>query len=320
MEFHLLGYSGYSTIGKLLQMQVFPGFEAALIAILVILLVLLLLAIQQKRVLNEELKQKVELINEEIKALKDKHEILEEQNQSLKKLNEEKNNIIGAVSHDLKAPWNRIFALSNLLYLTSSDFSEEQKDYLDKMNLVVREGLDLIRNLLDIRAIEFKGVMMNIEELDVIKILNNKVKTYETYLKRKNQKIILNQENESVIISSDLQYLNRIFDNLISNALKFSPENSTIEIDCSKNQEYVVVKFTDQGPGISLDDQDKLFQKFQVLSAKPTGGESSTGLGLSITKYLVEILKGKIYYENKESSTGATFIVDLPVHASNPES
>ena len=148
------------------QVEVFPWFEGVVIIEHLILIVILLISMHKKQVVNKELKNKADLIKEKAKAIEERNKILEDQIRSLKELNEEKNNMISVVSHDLKAPLNRIFALTNLLYLTSSGFNDEQKEYLEKLNIVVKEGLDLIRNLLDIRALEYKGVEINLENMD----------------------------------------------------------------------------------------------------------------------------------------------------------
>ncbi len=296
------------------------GFEWAIIIFLILLLGVLLMILQQKQVSLDEFKRKSVVIEQESTLVEQKNKILEEQNINLKELNNEKNNVISVVSHDLKAPLNRVFALSNLIYLTSDNLTNEQKDYMDKMNIVVRDGLDLIRNLLDIRAIEFKGVQMNMEDVDLLNVITNLAKSYKPYTQKKFQEIKINAQKCDYVFQSDKQYLNRIFDNLISNAVKFSPLHSELLINVRRDDKTLVIEVEDQGPGILPEDQEKLFQKYQVLKARPTGGESSTGLGLSITSTLVKFLEGKIYHKNKEKDQwGSIFVVELPIQSSNPE-
>lgn len=290
--------------------------DKVIIVILLILFVFTMISLQKNRKTNLELEEKSRIVKKQALEIADKNQRLEEKNKSLQKLDEERSNIIGVVSHDLKAPLNRIFALSNLIYLSSDNLNEEQKDYLEKMNQVVRDGLDMIRNLLDIRAIEYKGIEMSKEEIDLGHLLENMVKSYKTYIHQKNQKItFVNRLGEDqAILDSDKMYLNRIFDNLISNAVKFSPKGSEIVVELAKEEDSVAVRIIDQGPGISVEDQKKLYQKFRVLATRPTGGESSTGLGLSITKSLVNILEGSIHYESNPAG-GSVFVVGLPVLA-----
>lgn len=248
--------------------------------------------------------------NQEI-LLKNKQ--LEEQNLELTQINEEKNNLIGVVSHDLKSPFNRIFALTNLLKLTGKEFSEEQQEYLSKMHLVIKDGLALIRNLLDIRAIEDEGIKMLIEEIDVTRLLKEVLKAHKPLADIKQIKLTLFKEKDQLTITSDRLYMSRIIENLLSNALKFSKHGTTIEVKLLLvDAKFLKIEVIDQGPGVSHDDMKYLYQKFHILSAKPTDGESSTGLGLSIVRTLVEKLGGEIFCES-QLGEGAKFIVKLPL-------
>jgi two-component system, sensor histidine kinase and response regulator len=97
----------------------------------------------------------------------------------------------------------------------------------------------------------------------------------------------------------------------VSNALKFSPTDTTIDLSVLANSEYITFAVKDEGPGLNEDDKAKLFQKYTRLSAKPTGGETSIGLGLSIVKRMVDTLHGNIWVESIEGD-GAMFVVQLP--------
>lgn len=288
--------------------------DKLIIIVLLILFVFTVISLQRNRKILLELEKKNRIIQKQALEIADKNKRLEVKNQALQELNEEKNNVIGVVSHDLRAPLNRIFALSNLIYLSSDNLSDDQRDYLEKMNQVVRDGLDLIRNFLDIRAIEYKGIQMKFEEIDLIKLLKQMVRSYNSSIVQKKQNIVFVNECEAEVlfIESDKQYLNRILDNLLSNAVKFSAPGREIKVILHKDSEVVKIRIEDRGPGISPEDQRNLFKKFQVLSARPTAGETSTGLGLSITKSLVDILEGTIRYEDNPDG-GAVFIVELPV-------
>jgi signal transduction histidine kinase len=103
----------------------------------------------------------------------------------------------------------------------------------------------------------------------------------------------------------------QVLDNLISNAVKYSPLGKRILVRVVNTDRAVRIEIQDEGPGLSEDDKSKLFGKFARLSARPTGGEYSTGLGLSIVKKMVEAMNGKVWCES-ELGKGATFIVELP--------
>jgi signal transduction histidine kinase len=116
-------------------------------------------------------------------------------------------------------------------------------------------------------------------------------------------------QNEDV--SSDIDYLGRIVDNLISNAIKFSKHNSSVEIAAGKTDTAFWIRIKDQGPGFSEKDKQQLFQKFRKLSAQPTAGETSNGLGLAIVKTLVDRLNGEISLKS-ELKQGSEFVVEFP--------
>ena len=118
-----------------------------------------------------------------------------------------------------------------------------------------------------------------------------------------------------MILTSDKDSLLRILDNLISNAIKFSPAGKSITLKAVREDTLVRIFVIDQGPGFSEEDKKELFKKFKRLSAQPTGGESSTGLGLAIVKHLVRQLGGEIKLVSGPDS-GATFEIILPVYKS----
>jgi len=111
-------------------------------------------------------------------------------------------------------------------------------------------------------------------------------------------------------VSADKVYTEQIIENLVSNAIKYSPNGSKVHVEATDNGETVRVSVRDEGPGLTPEDQKKLFRKFQPLSAKPTGGETSTGLGLSIVKTFTEKMGGKVSYET-QLGKGTTFHIDL---------
>ncbi|NOS92567.1 MAG: HAMP domain-containing histidine kinase [Cyclobacteriaceae bacterium] len=217
--------------------------------------------------------------------------------------------IISVVSHDLKGPFNRIFALVQLLNLTSQNLSDEQREYIDKIHQIVADGLGMMRNLLDNRKLEDKGIALVQEKLSLSSLLQTLIKNYEILASKK--KVTIHYQCEApVSLESDKSYLIRVFENLLSNALKFSEVGKHIYVSLTEKHTGIEIKIQDEGPGFSPEDQAKLYQKFQRLSARPTSGESSTGLGLWIVKTVVEKLGGTIECES-EMGVGSTFTVRL---------
>jgi signal transduction histidine kinase len=124
------------------------------------------------------------------------------------------------------------------------------------------------------------------------------------------KRINLSVEAEELYAKVDPDYAAQVFENLISNAIKFSPPHKDVKVILIKDNGKARAEIIDEGPGLTEDDKKKVFRKFQRLSAKPTGGEQSTGLGLSIVKKYVEAMNGKVWCES-EQGKGANFIVEF---------
>lgn len=231
-------------------------------------------------------------------------------NKLLQELNAEKLQIIGIVSHDLKGPFNRIYALMQLMTMTSENLTDEQKEYLGKIHQIVADGFSMVRNLLDNRQLEDRGIEMRPEPLNLSAVSNTLIRQYQSLADKKNIQIQY-EAPPSLPIHADKLYLTRILENLLSNAIKFSPTGKNIFVMLANLENEIEFIVEDEGPGISAEDQLKLYQKYQRLKARPTGGESSTGLGLSIVKTMVEKMEGRIHYESR-AGKGAKFVVNLP--------
>lgn len=277
-----------------------------LISILIGLL-LVVIGLQVRAYLK--LKQKNKLILVQSREIKRQIQEQEKRNKEVGDLVHEKQQLIGLVSHDLKGPFNRIFALIQLMELTNENLTEEQREYLGKIHQIVADGLSMIRNLLDNRRLEDQGIDHTPENLNLSYAVGSLVKNYRTLAVKKKIQIHFEPPAQAVVLA-DKMYLNRIFENLISNALKFSPEGKNIFVLIEEAGDKFLVKVKDEGPGITKEDQKNLYRKFQRLSARPTGGESTTGLGLSIVKALVEKMGSEIICESEEGM-GTTFIVKL---------
>ena len=255
------------------------------------------------------LKRQNRVITDQSLEITKQNQVLGRQNQLLNDLNSEKQLIIGVVSHDLKGPFNRIFALIQLLNLSNKNLTEEQKEYVGRIHQIAVDGLNMVRNLLDTRKLEDRGIDMTLEPIQLEPFVDAFVKNYRTVAEEKKIELVF-QSPSDINVIADRLFLNRVLDNLLSNAVKFSVPNKKVTVSIDKKDDQVHLCVKDEGPGISEEDQKRLYQKFQRLSAKPTGGESSTGLGLSIVKALTEKMGGTIKCESN-GEEGAKFIVSL---------
>lgn len=236
---------------------------------------------------------------------------LEEKNKQLTELNAEKNELMGIVSHDLKNP---IGAVRNYAELIENKIitGDEVAKVSSQIVQVSERMLDLVTNLLDMNYLESGGIQLSIVNFDIAPLVEYAAYQYHVPAEVKSITIHYNKEAEKSIVFADEQAMIQVLDNLVSNAVKYSPHGKNVFVRVKSNEKAVRVEVEDEGPGISEEDMKKLFGKFARLSAQPTGGEHSTGLGLSIVKKMVEAMKGRVWCES-EPGKGATFIVEMPL-------
>jgi PAS domain S-box-containing protein len=231
-------------------------------------------------------------------------------NSKLLHFNEEKNHFLGVAAHDLRTPLNTILGLITLFKLKNENLTAEQLEYIQYMEKSCTSMQLLISDLLDINRIEQGLNTLHPSQVSLITLLNQQVHAFKESATKKNISLIL-EDSPDVMLTTDAEALCRVFENLLSNAIKFSPQHTDVRIRVTNHLTHVRVDVIDHGPGILKEEMGMLFNKFQRLSARPTGGESSSGLGLSIVKELITTLQGKITVES-EFNKGTTFTVELP--------
>jgi signal transduction histidine kinase len=237
---------------------------------------------------------------------------LQQKSKSLEEENREKTSILDIVSHDLKAPLDKIKGLADIMMLEKNMSTEEKERYLAHIKQSIDQGTYLIKKLKEAQSAHDVSNKPAYEIINLSKFVEDFKFGINGQLFNKNQELKVELESANREIKTDLNMLTRILDNLVSNASKFSERGKTIHLRIGLDGKNIKVSVRDEGPGISEADRQKLFGKFQVLSSRPTAGESSTGLGLSITKALTEKLNGSIEVKSKLSS-GAEFIVSIPL-------
>ena len=245
--------------------------------------------------------------------LKNSKDMIKLQNEKLTSLNKEKNEFLGIAAHDLKNPLSSIKGLADLIKLMYDDLSKEEiVDISMQIKRASEFMFQIVTDLLDINAIEEGKIKINFEEFNIVDLLSRILDKYKLRAQEKSIQLHINSFKEEIKVHSDPVKSLQVFDNIVSNAIKFSPfsKNIFINITLPDNTNYCRIEVKDEGPGISADDQTKLFGKFTKLTARPTNNENSTGLGLSIVKRLVEEMKGKIWCESKLGE-GASFFIEF---------
>lgn len=230
----------------------------------------------------------------------------------LKRLNQMKDKFLAICSHDLRSPLNSIIAFTQLL-LTESPTEEEKTTYL---NIVQSSGhflLSLIEDILDLGRLQSAADDLEMEPLPVLGVIETCMKSANQMFSLKNiDGQMTNKLSAEVKIDGNENALIRVFNNLLSNAIKFTPKNGTIKVLLEPHGEQeIALSIVDSGIGIPQDKIPYLFDMFSKASQSGTEGEKSTGLGLSITKQIVEKHKGYIEVVSEEGK-GSTFKILLP--------
>ncbi len=233
---------------------------------------------------------------------------LEASNEQLVLLNQEKNEFLSIAAHDLKNPLTTIILGAEMLGMMNNP--ERTPKLADTILSAGRRMRDLISNLLDANAIEEGRFTSRLERCDLNTLVEQSVE-HNTVAANHKQIALEIAGTAEACACADPTATMQILDNFISNALKYSPLNSTVRLRTAATGGKVSIAIADEGPGLSAEDQQKLFRKFTRLSAKPTGGESSNGLGLAIVKRLAEAMGGSVECQSTLGH-GATFTVHLP--------
>ncbi|TPE46170.1 sensor histidine kinase [Pontibacter mangrovi] len=231
-----------------------------------------------------------------------------QKNKELEALSSEKSNILGIVAHDLRGPYANIEAMTKMLQ--SRPFPEEQQQrFYDMILKSCRSGSNIIAELLEVAKLEGeKNCELVPTELNAF--LVEVEREWQIRLKGSRQ-LLLQKADEHVIVKLDAEKLKRVLDNLLSNAVKFTSENGNIRLSLSKQDRKVLLHVADDGIGIPDDMKPYLFEPFSKAGRKGMRGEQSVGLGLSITRKLVELQHGKIEVESL-ANHGATFRIAFP--------
>jgi len=236
--------------------------------------------------------------------------------------NNAKSEFVSLVSHELKTPMTAIKGYADLIAQGAvGPINEVQANFLSTIRANVNRMANLVSDLADISRIEAGKLHLEFEAVSVQDVLQEVIRTVSTQLEEKKQQIIIDLPSDLPSVWCDRNRLIQIYNNLISNAIKYSPPEAKIEVHCSEitnpkqeqaQQRVILSSVHDQGVGISPEDQPKIFQKFFRAEDPKVRENPGTGLGLNITKYLVEIQGGQIWFES-QFGVGTIFYFTIPI-------
>lgn len=221
------------------------------------------------------------------------------------------NKVMSIFAHDLKNPLAAINMSADILKKKKDDPDAIMKMYAH-IKKASRKSLQLIRELLEFSELDFSETNLNLSNFNMGELLEEIVESNHIIADKKKQVLKLCIETDQDIFA-DEEKIKEVIDNLINNAVKYSPNEKLISVTLKEEDKHFILSVKDNGPGLTLTDKEKLFQRFSKLSAQPSGNEISTGLGLYIVKCLVEAHKGEVWAESEGKNQGATFTVRLPV-------
>lgn len=268
-----------------------------------------------RRLVNQYTSQLI-LSNQEIQNQK---QIVDNQYNILVRLNEElsdslaqNQDFLQMTSHDLKSPINAILGLTDIIQHETDLIKVRQ--YMEYVSYSAQKSLNLIENLREITMLESGTFAINLSYIPLAKLIEEVVAQNIISAEKKGQKILSHIEVEALAYVDALKAY-QVVDNVLNNAIKYSDKNANIYIRLGIENGFALIQIKDEGQGFSENEKDKMFQKFSRLSARPTGNEISTGLGLYICKRLVELQNGRITAKSEGKNKGSIFSIYFPLTA-----
>jgi signal transduction histidine kinase len=268
---------------------------------------------QQLHEANTQLEDRVA---QRTRALMQANRRLSAQWLGLQRANGFKNEILGTVAHDLKNPLGVILGRTEMLteLISAGAANESISAQVDHIRDATRRLTSMVDHLINDAMADAFDITIRREAVDISALVTEVTEANRPLAVNKQQVMTVSASTRDLTMC-DADRMREAIDNLVSNAIKYSPIGGRIAISVACDGENAVVRVSDEGAGLSPEDIDRLFGRFQRLSAKPTGGESSTGLGLSIVKRIVDMHGGEVTADSPGPGRGATFTIILPATA-----
>ena len=238
--------------------------------------------------------------------------VVTERNAELERLDREKNHLLGMAAHDLRNPLSVIKFYSEFLLMDTEAPREDRVQFLKTICTTSDAMLKLLDDLLSLSRIESGQLQLNRQPTDVRALIEEKVALNRVLATNKSMVIDLDVSPLLPELSIDGPKIGQVLDNLITNAVKYSPPPNAIHVAAGLDAVEIAISVTDHGPGIPEDERAQLFEPFKRTSVRSTGGESSTGLGLAIARRIVEGHGGRIGLDSTVGR-GSRFWFSLPL-------
>lgn len=231
-------------------------------------------------------------------------------NEELGKLHAAREQMIRMAVHDLKNPLsNVLLVLSELNYLCDSEDTKELLHIAQESSSIMQS---LVNDMLSVASLKVaKEVVM--QSLEPSVLLTACIQSFTPMANKKSIKITSDFSLELPSILGNSQKLREVFDNIVSNSIKYTPAHGSLKVSAHADEHNLFIYVSDTGLGMTKDDLKKVFGEFERLSAQPTGGESSTGLGLFIVKRILESHNGTVSVASDGKNKGTTFSITLPL-------
>ncbi|SEN72620.1 Signal transduction histidine kinase [Niastella yeongjuensis] len=244
------------------------------------------------------------------RQLQKTNDLIIQQNEKLSELNYEKNSLISIVSHDLNTPFATIQIWGQVMQNNADRLTPEQQKAMDRILQAGMYGERLIRQILDVEREDVGSHKLLLEKFDLRAFAEEMVDNFKPMAQKKNISLQAEATGKKLFILSDRYLVGRICENLLSNAVKYTPQGKNVWISIHDEHDHIGIKVRDEGVGIEKEELPYLFSKYSKISSRPTDGEASNGLGLSIVKRIVEELNGRISCES-QIGIGSIFTVLL---------
>ena len=245
-------------------------------------------------------------------SYKDIDLILAEKQKIIEKLQKENESLLKIISHDIRAPFTQLFAMMQLLDLENGDINPSQRHYFDRMYHSLASGMEIVKNLHDIRSLDQDNITVVKEKIRLIPLIEKVNQSFSKLAGLKSIKINFKKGSLDPEIKTDSYVLEKILANALSNAIKYPEDGTNVRIKLEQRGDEVIIIYEDGGPGISDEELPEIFEKYTKLSTQPTMGESTTGLGMYLAKNFTELIDGKIEIGNISENGGLRVRISLP--------